>query len=512
MALCLSATAGAQSLVLLHTNDTHSAIDADASGRGGVLARKALIDSVRAAEKNVLLVDAGDVVQGSLYFKLYNGEVEYPLMNLMDYDVRILGNHEFDNGLDDLARFWRGVKADRLSANYDFSDTPAKGLFKPWTIKKIGGKKVGFIGLNVDPQSLIVAENYAGMKFKDPIATANEAAAELKKHGADLVVAITHIGYDEPLGRPDDIALAKASKDIDIIIGGHSHTLIDPATPEKTPHWILNADGSDVLVAQTGRNGRYLGYIKLDLSDFKNQKMDYRVIPVTERFAPEAYSKEIIDFLAPYRSGVDSLNNLAVAWSLTEMPTGISTGAYPNWTADFAVDYSRELADTLRTSGLEIPNIDLAIMNVGGIRQPMRPGAVTEGQIMATFPFANRLRIIGLNGSDLIETFRTVAGKGGESVSREVKAILNADGSFKQALINGKPIDPNREYIITTIDYLAEGNDDMTPLKRHRPIWSDNREMYHRVLDYLRNLTAAGIPVTSDPSPRFVEDARNNLK
>ncbi|MDE6218462.1 MAG: metallophosphoesterase, partial [Muribaculaceae bacterium] len=173
-ALVAAPTTGimAESLVILHTNDTHSLIDPDpADGRGGVLQRQAIVDSVRKAEKNVLLVDAGDMVQGTLYFKFFKGDVEYPLMNLAKYDIRILGNHEFDNGLAELARHYSKVKADRLSANYDFSATPLKGMFDPFVIKKVGGKKIGFIGINVDPASLISRENYEGMKFRDIIST-----------------------------------------------------------------------------------------------------------------------------------------------------------------------------------------------------------------------------------------------------------------------------------------------------------------------------------------------------
>lgn len=142
MALSLCLPAAAQSLVLLHTNDTHSNIDSAPDGTGGIIPRMAIIDSVRNAEKNVLLIDAGDMVQGTLYFKFFKGDVEYPLFNMMDYDVRILGNHEFDNGLDELAKYWKTVRGARLSANYDFTATPAKGLFRPYVIKKIGGRKV----------------------------------------------------------------------------------------------------------------------------------------------------------------------------------------------------------------------------------------------------------------------------------------------------------------------------------------------------------------------------------
>lgn len=511
MALGLCLTAAAQSLVLLHTNDTHSNIDPDASGAGGILPRMAIIDSVRKAEKNVFLIDAGDMVQGSLYFKFFGGDVEYPLFNMMDYDVRILGNHEFDNGLDELARHYRDVKGARLSANYDFSDTPLKGMFQPYVIKKVGKKKVGFFGINVDPKSLISEENYKGLKFKDIIETANKTAAELRKKGCDLVVAVTHIGYDVP-GKVDDLSLAKASKDIDIIIGGHSHTFVDPATPGKTPYWIRNAAGRDVLVAQTGKYGRNVGYIKLDLENFSGRNIDYEYIPVTDRFSPDSYSQEMRAFLAPYRQKVDSVSNHIVGWCSTPMPNGVTTGAFPNWTGDFGACYGNHVADSLRAAGVEVAPVAFGLMNVGGIRQKWNEGVVTEGDVLSTFPFSNRMRLIEVSGADLIETMRIVAPKGGEAVSAAVRVVTDSTGNFKRMLIDGSPVEPGGRYVVATIDYVAEGNDDMIPMKRHREIWRDDREVSVRILEYIYHLTDMGLPVAGDPVPRFVQDVIYDLK
>lgn len=159
--LILTLSAGmtrAQKITILGTNDTHSQIDPDERGRSGALQRKAVIDSVRKAEKNVLLVDAGDAVQGSLYFKFFKGDVESKLMDMMGYDIRVLGNHEFDNGMEELAKYWKPLKGRATSANYDFSNTALKGVFAPYIIKTIAGRKVGFFGLNVDPASLIAAK------------------------------------------------------------------------------------------------------------------------------------------------------------------------------------------------------------------------------------------------------------------------------------------------------------------------------------------------------------------
>lgn len=500
----------AQRLVILHTNDTHSNIDSDDKGKGGILPRMAIIDSVRAKEKNVLLVDAGDAVQGSLYFKIFRGDVEYPLFNMMDYDVRILGNHEFDNGLDDLARYWKDVKASRLSANYDFSDTPAKGLFSPYVIKNIAGKKVGFLGINVDPADLIVEENYKGMKMSDIVSTAKKTASLLKKQGCDLVVAVTHIGYDE--GDIDDRALAAASKDIDIIIGGHSHTFIDPANPKSVPYWFKNSIGRDVLVAQTGKYGANIGYIALDLKNFKNKKIDYKLIPVTDRFDASKYSEEMTNFIAPFKLKVDSINSRVIGWSDADLINKREACPYGNWAGDFSARFGRHIADSLRSAGVEVPDIDFGLMNLGGIRQPMHAGTISEGQILSTFPFDNKIRIIEISGKDIIETMKIVSRKGGEAVSSEVRVVTDSVGNYLGMTVDGLPVDPDKNYVVATIDYIAKGKDGMVPMKNHREIWRDSREVSARIIDYISDLTANGLPVAADPNPRFVVTVTDKLK
>ena len=258
----------ADSLVLLHTNDTHSMIFPDKDGLGGVQRRKVLIDSVRNAEKNVVLIDAGDAVQGTLFFKFFGGEVENPLMDMMGYDIRVVGNHEFDNGIEELRANLEKSKSVLLSSNYDVAGSGLKGLFKPYHIKKIGRHKVGFIGLNIDPKSLITEQNVEGIVWHDVVATANDIAAMLKREKkCDLVVAVTHIGYEKSNAKTSDVELAQASRDIDIIIGGHSHTMLDPTQADSFPHLIKNADGKEVLVAQCGKWGKKLGYIKVDLDN-----------------------------------------------------------------------------------------------------------------------------------------------------------------------------------------------------------------------------------------------------
>ena len=499
-------TAMAESLVILHTNDTHSQIDPDSKGQGGVLQRKALIDSIRKTEKNVILVDAGDVVQGSLFFKFFRGEVEYPLMDMMGYDIRILGNHEFDNGIEDIAKYYRQAKGTPLSANYDFSGTELDGIFSPYTIKKVKGKKIGFFGINVDPESLIDSKNTGGLKFKEIIPVANETAAYLKNEKkCDLVVAVTHIGVAKQNEKTTDYELAAASHDIDIIIGGHSHTVIEPGEEGPTPSIVMNADGEPVLVAQTGKYGKNLGYIKLDLDRLGNARdYDYELIPVTDRFSPDKLDRRIIEFLAPYRAEVDSINTRVIARSAGTYDNTDRAGALANLTADIAYDYATHKADSLRQGIPGFPDLDLALMNVGGIRMPMAEGDITEGQILNTYPFSNHLVIAAVKGSDLAEALKVAAKKGGEAVSSQVTVLTDGEGNVDEILIKGYPLEPGRIYNYATIDYVLGGNDDLTSLANSTQLWRDDTEVAAPILNYIERMGRLGLTINPDTRKRFV--------
>ena len=500
----------AESLVILHTNDTHSHIETE-DGFGGVLQRKAVIDSVRQAEKNVILVDAGDVVQGTLYFRFFKGDVENRLMNMMNYDIRILGNHEFDNGIDDIAKYYEGTTSTPLSANYDFSGTTVDGIFTPYTIKEAGGKKIGFFGLNVDPASLISQENTRGLTFKEVIPVANETAAFLKKKmHCDLVVAVTHIGAKKENEKTTDYDLARASKDIDIIIGGHSHTTIFPGQEGDYPNYVLNAAGRPVMVAQTGKYGKFLGYIKIDLDKLgktkkSNPGYDYRLIPVTDRFTAAQLDRDIIDYLAPYKHVVDSVNSRVIAQSASFLAGDKRVGGYPNLAADIAFDYALHKADSLRLADPAFPQVDFAIMNVGGIRLNMPEGDITEGQILSTFPFTNHLVLASIKGSDIIDALQIAAAKGGEAISRNMTVLTDKNKKVKKILLNGYEIDPEKYYTYATIDYLMEGNDDLVPLGNSRQVWRDDVEVSAPILNYIERMGKDGVVINADMRPRFIE-------
>jgi 5'-nucleotidase/UDP-sugar diphosphatase len=498
-----AAMASARDLVILHTNDTHSHVEAE-NGIGGVLQRKALIDSVRRAEKNVLLIDAGDIVQGTLYFKLFGGQVEYPLMDMMGYDVQIIGNHELDNGLDELARYYKRKGAAKLSANYDFSDTPLKGVFDPYIIRKIDGRKVGIMGLNLDPDGIVSPQNYRGVKYSDIIGTANATAAKLRSLGCELVIAVTHIGYsdDSGAGRTTDVDLAKASKGIDIIISGHSHELVSPDTPER-PNVFSNADGKPVLVEQTGRYGANLGYIKVDLDGGKPVVEEARMIPVVGQNSAK-FDKKIERFIAPYTHIVDSINARRIAVcdvSMRNTKQYATSVLLSNFTADAVQQYAVSVADSISLPG----GVDLTVVNSGGIRLPMDKGAITEGQILSTYPFTNYVEIVTMPGSALTEVLSQAALQKGQAVSEGVWIGLNEAGDkVESILVNGQPVDPAAQYNVATLDYLALGGDYLSAFKQARSVWKDSKELCAPMMRYVVDLGRAGIPVNPDPRPRIV--------
>ncbi len=247
-------------LVILHTNDTHSRIEPMPSSdtrnpnMGGVVNRKAVIDSIRAVEKNVLLVDIGDFVQGTPYYNLFKGRVEAGAMNLMKYEVGTIGNHEFDYGLDSLKMVFDMLDFPIVCCNYDFSSTVLKGMVKPYVILKKDGVKIGVIGASLDPDGMIQKDKYAGMRFLPVIETVNRYAEQLKlKDKCDVVICLSHVGLNP------DKQLATRSKYLDMIIGGHSHTFM------KEPDRIKNELGKEVFVYQVGKNGVYIGKIEVEL-------------------------------------------------------------------------------------------------------------------------------------------------------------------------------------------------------------------------------------------------------
>lgn len=253
-------------LVILHSNDTHSCIlplnpnlaDTLLAGRGGYLRRAAMLEEQRRQDPDLLYIDSGDFSQGSSYYTLFKGDVEVELMNRMKCDASTIGNHEFDFGLENMARLFRKANFPILCSNYDFTGTPVEGTVKRWTIIKRRGVKIGLFALDPEMDGLVDTAKCQGVKYLDPVAVGNEMAAFLKnKKKCDLVICVSHLGWDNR-GMNDQVMLAGV-KGIDLVLGGHSHTYM------KTLHYATDAEGKQVPVDQNGKHGIYIGRLVLDM-------------------------------------------------------------------------------------------------------------------------------------------------------------------------------------------------------------------------------------------------------
>ncbi|MDE5642181.1 MAG: bifunctional metallophosphatase/5'-nucleotidase [Muribaculaceae bacterium] len=501
IALLLAATAAftpasAEKLVIMHTNDTHSHIDPEADGSGGILRRKSMIDSIRQAEQNTLLIDAGDFVQGSLYFYLYGGKIEQELMNRLGYDMRILGNHEFDIGADSIAKILKDSHAELIATNYDLSGSALDSLFKPMAIKEFDGRRIGFFAINLDPEGMIAPGKADGVRYLDGIQAANAAAWWLRNiEHCDMVVALTHIGYNTSGADLTDIALASGTRNIDLIIGGHSHDVVQPGDSDK-PDRIRDLDGHEVTIVQAGKYGRNLGKIDIDLD---NLAITPTLLPVDSK-AGAVTDTELAEWLVPYRQGLDSLYADKVFRASAEMPQG--SEALKNFLSDFIYDRATE-----STGG-----VDFAIMNDGGIRRGLPKGNVGKGYILEMLPFGNSTVVLDIKGSDLADAFDVMAQGRVTAVSRQVDVEYtpavkngqeNTPGKIQSIRINGRPLDPDRTYRIATIDYLADGGDYMKPLLRARKVSQSDSDLAEDIIRYYQSGKGRGKTIKPDNTHRF---------
>ena len=269
--LAVTLLAGVQAkgkrLVILHTNDTHSCIfplnphlaDTMLAGRGGFIRRAEMVRRERSKHPDLLLFDSGDFSQGSPYYTLYKGDVEVGLMNLMRYDAVAIGNHEFDFGVENMARLFKKADFPIVCANYDFTGTALEGVVKPYVVLKRGGLRIGVFGLSPQLDGLVMAKTCAGVKYNDPVKAANDVAKLLKeREKCDIVVCLSHLGWD--IIGIDDTELMRQTRNIDIVLGGHSHSYFNAL------EYVENLDGREIPNDQNGKHGIYVGKITVDFS------------------------------------------------------------------------------------------------------------------------------------------------------------------------------------------------------------------------------------------------------
>lgn len=262
-------------LTILHTNDVHSRIDpfpmdgGRNQGLGGVVARSELIEKIRSEQEHILLLDAGDIFQGTPYFNLYKGEPEIKAMTAMRYEATTIGNHDFDAGLENLAnQLTNHAKFPMLVSNYDFSGTPMEYKYEPYRIFTKGKLKIGVFGLGIEMVGLVADNLIAGTKYLDPVQKANEMGDKLKKEKkCDFVVCLSHLGYQYRENKISDVLLAEQSENIDLIIGGHTHTFLEAPVTRK------NKKGEVVIINQVGFAGINLGRLDFDFSKIPGKKL-----------------------------------------------------------------------------------------------------------------------------------------------------------------------------------------------------------------------------------------------
>ena len=263
-----------KNITILHTNDVHSHVEpfskdhSEFPNKGGFERRATLISEIRRQNPDSLLFDAGDIFQGTPYFNFYGGEIEFKLMSMLGYDAITIGNHDFDNGMDGLDKQLPNAKFDIISSNYDFKNTILESKVSDYKIYNKSGVKIGVFGLGIELEGLVSKDLYKETKYLDPIDIANDTAKKLKEtENCNIVICLSHLGYkyEKFPNKVSDLNLAKSTKNIDLIIGGHTHTFMNK------PVVVKNNLGNDVLINQVGCFGLYLGRIDFSFDSDNNK-------------------------------------------------------------------------------------------------------------------------------------------------------------------------------------------------------------------------------------------------
>ncbi len=541
LALLLGALpAGAQeggagfTLTVLHTNDVHARVDQFDSGGntcdeeeaaanecfGGAARLKTAADQVRAESANVVLLDAGDQFQGTLFYNQYRGSEAQEMMTLLGYQAMTLGNHEFDDGPGNLASFVRGLKFPVVNANMDISAEPElAGLIKPYAILEVGGEKIGVVGA-ITEETDTNSKPGDKIKFNDVIAGVKAAVDELTAAGVNKIIALTHIGY------PADQALAKAVPGLDVIVGGHSHTLLsntDEAAAGPYPTVVTGSDGSQTLIVADGSWARSLG--RLDVTfDAEGKVTAYEGEPIlldSSIAQDEAVQTRVKALAAP----LEVLKSQVIGQASVNLDGERTTCRFAECTM------GNLITDAMlwKTKG---EGVQLAIVNGGGIRASIEAGEVTVGDVLTVLPFGNMIATFELTGAEVVQAlengvsraenpenegtgrFPQVAGlryswnpnlpAGSRIISVEVK---DAAGSYN-------PIDPAATYKVASNDFMRNGGDGYEVFVSARNPYDFGPSLDQAVQEYIKTFSpvapevagrvtqseaAAAAPVTAAP-------------
>jgi len=375
-------------LTIMHTNDVHAYHTPQRNGDGGAARLATVVQQIRAEVDNQLLLDAGDRFTGTLFHVHHRGLDSAHIMNALDYDLLVLGNHEFDDGSQVLADFINALDAPALSANIDFSADPLlAGLVEPAIVLEVAGEQIGVIGLTA-PETAILAKPDKALVFSDDLVGITQAHVdELTAAGVNKIVLLTHIGYAE------DVALAQSVRDVDIVIGGHTNTFLSnqySGAIGAYPTVLENASGEPILVVQADTNTVYLGRLDVEfdsagiLSDW-----DGDAILLSRYISPDPSISALLDELA---QPVQELAAQPVGETAVDL-----TGTNPRVCRVLECNLGNLIADAVR----ENTGVDIVLQNGGGIRADIPAGVVTLGDVLTVLPFGNLISTFELTGADV---------------------------------------------------------------------------------------------------------------
>jgi len=487
-------------LTILHTNDTHAYIlpcttTCQNQNLGGVARRHTAIQQVRAEGGNVLLLDANNPFQGTLFFNYWQGQEASYFMNALGYEAMAIGNHEFDSGPPALARFIQDANFPVLSANIDASaQVSLTGLIEPYVILEVGGEQIGIFGLTTEDTTFISSPG-PDVIFSDVTAAAQASVAALQGMGVNKIIALTHMGYTQ------DLDLAAAVSGIDVVVGGHSHTPLGPIPGAQGdyPTVVTSPTGEPVLVVSAWEWGKYLGRLNVTF-DAMGVVQSYGGVPIRID-SSIAEDPDIAADVAIFYEPVQQLANTVFAESEVVLDG-------PPATRTRETNLGNLICDAMLWKTAQVGS-QICITNGGGIRASLTVGDLTIGNILTVLPFGNTVATLGLTGADVIAAlengvsqYTTVAPPGrfgqvggmrysfdptrpvGDRIlSADVK---NPDGTFS-------PIDPAAIYIVTTNNFMRNGGDGYTVFRDNAidpyDTWAD---MADSVVEYIQMPEADG--------------------
>lgn len=442
-------------LTILHSNDIHAHEEPTAiKGKtyGGLARITTIVKQTRAKEKNVILLNAGDCFQGTLYFNIYEGLSEGMIFNRMGYDASCVGNHEFDKGIPNLVEFCKRVNFPVLACNIDMGKEPELAkVVKPYTVLTVDNQKIGVVGLITDTAGNITMGTES-LTFQEHLAPAQKAVDELTSQGVNKIIVLSHIGYQE------DKDLAAKLHNVDLIVGGHSHTplgtpALDGWRPSGGPYptYVKDADGVDVPIVQAWEWGKVFGDIKVqfDAKGKLTKVLEAKPIVVDESIPEDPEIAAIVDTL---RKPVTAMGSAVL---------GTAAEAYPdkNLVGYFVADSYLQATNKL--------GVTLALMNPGGVRSNLEAGKITFNAANSVCPFRNSLVIAEMTGDEIIQVLNDSKGSLIPSKGSSYKV---AGGGVRDVIISGQPLDKAKTYKVVVNNFMAGGGDNLATLKNVRKL------------------------------------------